>query len=165
MSAELPVSILHRINRYLASKKPVALLASHVMHRIDPLVYELSRQKHTAANLLLGLPVVHLTTTGAKSGKERTVPLLAIPHGEEIILIASNWGGRQNPGWYYNLRQHPQVTVSRDGSPRAYMARETIGEERADYWQKAVELYGGYEAYRRRTADRMIPVIILTPLE
>lgn len=133
------------------------------MHRLDRLVYDVSGQRYTAASLLICLPVVQLTSVGARSGKERTVPLLGIPQGEDLVLIASNWSGARNPGWYYNLRANPRALVARKGVTQPYVARETTGAEREALWQEAVRLYGGYEAYRRRTGDREIPVLILTP--
>ena len=126
-------------------------------------MYRLSDGRWTAAGLLIGLPVVQLTSLGAKSGQPRTVPLLAIPRGDELILVASNWGGQRNPGWYYNLRQNPLVTVCKDGKTRAYLAREAEGAERDALWQEAVAVYGGYEAYRARTGGRVIPIMVLTP--
>lgn len=154
----------YRLTRKLATQKPVAWLAGRTMHHLDPLMYRLSDGRWTAAGLLIGLPMVHLTSRGAKSGRPRTVPLLAIPHGEAIILVASNWGDHRNPGWYYNLRQNPRATVSQSGQTRAYVAREAAGAEREALWQKAVAIYGGYDAYRERTGGRDIPIMVLTPL-
>ena len=108
--------------------------------------------------------MITLTTIGAKSGRPRSVPLIGIPDGDELILVASNWGQERHPGWYYNLRANPRVIASMNGSKQAYMAREAAGEERARYWQKAAGVYGGYEAYKSRVGEREIPVVILSPL-
>jgi deazaflavin-dependent oxidoreductase (nitroreductase family) len=113
--------------------------------------------------LLVGLPIITLTTTGARSGLRRSVPLVGIPDGDKIILIASNWGQKRHPAWYYNLLANPGVRVSHDSTARDYIAREAKGEEYAYYWNKAVSANAGYSAYRQRTGGREIPVIVLTP--
>lgn len=155
---------LHRITKRIAASGPGIWFFSGMMHHIDRAVYRLSDGRFTAASLFTGLPIVTLTTTGAKSGRKRAVPLVAIPgDGEEIVLIASNWGRDRHPGWYHNLRAHPEATLTRNGRSRPYRAREATEAERNAYWQKAERLYAGYAAYRRRTTRR-IPILILIPL-
>jgi deazaflavin-dependent oxidoreductase (nitroreductase family) len=140
-----------------------AALGSRLMHHLDRLALRWSHGRFTLTTLLTGLEVLCLTTTGAKSGQPRTVPLLAIPHRDgQFILIASNWGQANNPGWYYNILAHPQVTVTRNGRTQPYQARETSGVERERCWQIALQTYPGYAAYKRRTSRR-IPVILLSP--
>lgn len=163
MTEQTRVSWWHSLNRGLAAQKPVAWLAARTLHHVDPLVYRLSGGRYTAANLLLGLPVILLTTVGARSGQEHTVPLLAIPYGQEIVLIASNWGRNRNPGWYYNLKAHPRIALNVYGDSQQYLAREATMDERDALWEEAVNLYGGYETYRQRTGGRRIPVMVLTP--
>jgi deazaflavin-dependent oxidoreductase (nitroreductase family) len=85
---------------------------------------------------------------------------VGIPDGERLILIASNWGQAKHPAWYYNVKANPQVTITRDGVTRPYVAREVMGEERERCWAKAVALYPGYRGYAAR-AGRGIPVIVL----
>jgi deazaflavin-dependent oxidoreductase (nitroreductase family) len=102
-------------------------------------------------------------TIGAKSGRPRTVPLLGIPDQEKIILIASNWGQNRHPGWYYNVRANPDVRVESEGRELFYTAREVEGAERQGCWETAVQHYPGYEAYKRWTNGREIPVIVLAP--
>lgn len=82
-----------------------------------------------------------------------------------MIVIASNWGGERNPGWYYNLRTKPACEVTVNGERRRYVARELEGEERARAWERSAAIYPGYNAYRRRAAHRTIPVIALEPAE
>jgi deazaflavin-dependent oxidoreductase (nitroreductase family) len=113
-----------------------------------------------ASALVTGLPIIALTTTGARSGRPRTVPLVRVPDGERLILIASNWGQAKHPAWYYNVKANPQVTITRDGVTRPYVAREVVGEERAACWGRAVALYPGYRGYAER-AGREIPVVVL----
>ena len=100
----------------------------------------------------------------AASGQPRSVPLVVITDGDRLILFASNFGQAHYPGWYYNLRAHPQATLTVDGQTREYTAREAVGAERDRLWQEAVNLYAGYAAYQRRIGDkRHVPVMVLTP--
>lgn len=134
------------------------------LHRLDRVVLRGSRGRTTATSLLTGLPVIMLTTIGAKSRQPRSVPLVAIPDGEALILIASNFGQKQHPAWYYNLRMNPHAVITRGGQQRNYMAREAEGAAYDRYWQQAVRLYAGYAAYKERTGGRIIPVIVMTPV-
>jgi deazaflavin-dependent oxidoreductase (nitroreductase family) len=129
---------------------------------MDLPVIRLSKGRRSVTSPATGLPVVTLTTRGARTGKLHTTPLIGIPDGENVVVIASNWGRTHHAGWYYNLRANPEVTLSMKGSTGTYVAREATGEERDEYWRRGVELYRGYESYRQRTR-RKIPVIVLTP--
>jgi len=91
------------------------------------------------------------------------MPLVSLFDGEKIALIGSNFGRQRNPGWYYNLKKHPQCTALVDGRVQNYLARETQNEEREKYWNMAVSVYKGCELYRIRAAHRHIPVMILEP--
>ncbi|MFN8473269.1 MAG: nitroreductase family deazaflavin-dependent oxidoreductase [Anaerolineae bacterium] len=135
----------------------------HIAHRADALTLRLTRGRYSMTSVLTDQPFITLTTTGAKSGEPRSVPLLGIPDGDNIILIASSWGQTKHPSWYYNLRAHPQAIISRDGHSRSYLAEELAGEERERCWDMAVRVYPGYNAYRRWTNGRSIPVMRLTP--
>jgi deazaflavin-dependent oxidoreductase (nitroreductase family) len=113
---------------------------------------------------IAGLPMVVLTTTGAKSGLKRTTPLLAIREGDDdtcFALIASNWGQDHHPGWYHNLKANPQATATIKGVSREYRAYEANGEEYDDYWQRASQIYFGYMLYKKRVGDRRIPIMVL----
>jgi deazaflavin-dependent oxidoreductase (nitroreductase family) len=136
---------------------------SKYLHHIDTAVLNKTQGRKSLATMLSGLPVVVVSTVGARSGKTRTIPLGGIPIGENIILIASWFGNPSYPAWYYNLRTNPEVTVSQDGKSRQYIARLTEGSERQDCWQLAVHYYPGYQSYEGRTAGREIPIFILEP--
>lgn len=155
----------HSINQSIASSRAGAWIFSRLLHHMDRMVFRLSGGKHSAVNLLAGLPVVNLTSTGAKSGQARTTPLLAIVDGDTVVLIASNWGGERNPAWYYNLRANPEAEMDIQGQTRTYIAEELEGEDYQKYWRIAEELYTGYAAYKRRASHRHIPVMALRPKE
>ena len=142
--------------------RPVSAFLAVSLYRLDTLVLKISKGKHTMAELV-GLPMIEITTTGAKTGEARTMPLVSLIDGEKIALIGSNFGRKNNPGWYYNLKKHPQCTALVNGHTQTYIARETQNEERQKYWDMAVSLYKGYELYRIRAAHRQIPVMILEP--
>jgi deazaflavin-dependent oxidoreductase (nitroreductase family) len=150
---------LHPILRTRAS----GWFLARVLHHFDRPVLRLSRGRHALTSLLAGLPVVIVTTIGAKSGQPRSLPLVAIPDGENAILVASNFGQKHHPAWFYNLRAHPEVQLTYEGKTVAYVARETSGEERERCWQRAVEVYSGYAAYKQRAGQRQIGVFLLTP--
>mgnify|MGYP001103303510 CR=1 FL=1 len=157
----------HKPFRKLASLSIMAPLLAKTLHRLDQPVYQWSNGRFSATSLVTGLPLIMVTTTGAKSGKARTVPLLGIPYGDNLDgdalgVIASNWGGQRHPAWYHNMRAHPDVTVALDGETTPYTARELSGAEKTAVWQKATAIYPGYNAYKQRT-DREIPVLLLEP--
>jgi deazaflavin-dependent oxidoreductase (nitroreductase family) len=135
----------------------------HAAHRLDIFVVRLSKGRTSLTSIFAGLPVVTLTTIGAKSGQPRTVPLVGIPDGEKVVLIASNFGRIHHPAWYHNLRANPEATLTFHGKAGTYIAREATGHERETYWQEAVELYAGYATYKERTKRREIPVMLLIP--
>ncbi|HSD81740.1 MAG TPA: nitroreductase family deazaflavin-dependent oxidoreductase, partial [Solirubrobacteraceae bacterium] len=103
---------MQRTLRRLAATGAGAWLFSRILHRIDRPVFRLTRGRHTLASLISGLPVVLLTTTGARSGLPRTVPVLALPTPDGLAVIASNWGKARHPAWYHNLRADPRGSVA-----------------------------------------------------
>ena len=151
------------IHRFLMIRA-LSSFFSVVLHRADSLVLRLTKGKHTITEMI-GLPVIQLTTIGAKSGQPRTMPLVSLFDGEKIALIGSNFGGKTNPGWYYNLKANPKCTVEVNGSAVEYVARQAEGAEREKYWDMAVSYYKGYEKYEIRAAHRVIPVMILEPVK
>jgi len=111
-----------------------------------------------------GLPVVIITNRGARSGKLRKTPVMRVEHDGRYAAIASQGGAPTHPRWYYNLRADPFVELQ-DGAGRQDMiAREVTGEERAQWWERAVAAYPPYAEYQQRTA-RQIPVFVLEPTD
>lgn len=149
------------LHRFLMLR-PVSAFLSVALYRIDTLMLRFTKGKHTVAELV-GLPIIQITTIGAKTRELRTMPLVSMFDSEKIALIGSNFGGKHNPGWYYNLKAHPQCTVKVNGLAAEYIARQVEGEERKKYWQMAVSYYKGYELYKVRAAHRQIPVMVLEP--
>jgi len=117
----------------------------------------------TQGTELKGMPVVLLTSIGAKSGKLRKTPLMRVEHGGEYAVVASLGGAPKNPVWYYNIVANPQVELQDGTASGDYRAREVFGDEKAIWWDRAVAAYPDYADYQRKT-DRAIPVFVLTPI-
>ncbi|UKY48448.1 nitroreductase family deazaflavin-dependent oxidoreductase [Streptomyces inhibens] len=116
----------------------------------------------TEGTTLRGLPVVVLTTRGAKSGRIRKSPLMRVEHDGTYAAVASMGGAPTHPVWYHNVAADPRVELQ-DGPVRRDMtAREVTGEEKGLWWGRAVEAYPDYEDYQKKT-DRQIPVFVLEP--
>ena len=125
-------------------------------------ILRLSRGRWTFAGLV-GLPIIQLTTIGAKSGQPHAVPLVGLLDGEKIALIGTNFGKPNHPGWVHNLKANPECQVCYNRALQRYIARFTEGQERETYWQMALSYYVGYEKYKTRAGEREIAVIVLEP--
>ena len=104
-----------------------------------------------------------LHVKGARSGVERTTPLLVTKKGDQMVLIASKAGALAHPAWFHNVKANPDVEVTLDGARRPMRARIAEGEERERLWAMAVDHYSGYATYARRAGGRVIPVVALEP--
>jgi deazaflavin-dependent oxidoreductase (nitroreductase family) len=135
-----------------------------IQEPLDRVVYRLTGGRTTASSWLAGVQITMLTTTGAKTGKPRTLPVLCLPDGDDMILIASNFGRPNNPAWYHNLRANPQATIVFEGISREVVARELSGSDRERGYRRGEEIYPGFTHYHRWAANRQIPVLTLEPL-
>ncbi|MDQ2965796.1 MAG: nitroreductase family deazaflavin-dependent oxidoreductase [Chloroflexota bacterium] len=111
---------------------------------------------------LRGMPVIVLTSLGAKTGKLRKTPLMRVEHGGTYAVVASLGGAPSNPVWYHNLKKNPHVELQDGATKRDYTAREVTGDEKRVWWKRAVEAYPDYANYQKKT-DRQIPVFVLEP--
>ncbi|TSD94955.1 nitroreductase family deazaflavin-dependent oxidoreductase [Gordonia rubripertincta] len=105
-------------------------------------------------------PIVLFTTTGAKSGKKRYVPLMRVEENGKYAMVASKGGAPEHPAWYFNVKANPQVSVQDGTEVKELTAREISGDERAHWWELAVAAFPPYAEYQTKT-DREIPVFIL----
>jgi deazaflavin-dependent oxidoreductase (nitroreductase family) len=112
-------------------------------------------------NTIIGLPVVVVTSIGAKTGKLRKTPLMRVEHDGEYLAVGSLGGAEKNPVWVYNVRANPLVELQDGAEKHDYRARELAGDERAVWWERAVEAFPNYAGYQRKTS-RLIPVFLLT---
>ncbi|MFF4712619.1 nitroreductase family deazaflavin-dependent oxidoreductase [Streptomyces eurythermus] len=111
-----------------------------------------------------GLPVIVLTTRGAKSGKIRKTPLMRVEHEGRYAVVASVGGAPKHPVWYFNVKADPHVELQDGPVKRDMRAREVTGAEKADWWKRAVAAYPPYADYQEKTS-REIPVFVLEPFD
>jgi deazaflavin-dependent oxidoreductase (nitroreductase family) len=148
MYAHEQANPFRRMVRVTAAWRPMSWFYARTLHHIDRVVYRLTRGRATFASWVAGLPIVMLTTTGAKSGRRHTLPLVALPEGDRLVVIASNYGQYRNPSWYHNLRANPQATIVFEGVTREVVARELEGEERERHYVRGIATYPGWRQYR-----------------
>jgi deazaflavin-dependent oxidoreductase (nitroreductase family) len=118
----------------------------------------------TEGTTLNGLPVVVVTNRGARSGKLRKTPLMRVEHDGRYALVASRGGAPTHPLWYANILAEPHVELQDRTHTQDMVAREVKGEEKALWWQRAVEAFPPYAEYQAKT-DREIPVLVLEPMD
>jgi deazaflavin-dependent oxidoreductase (nitroreductase family) len=152
-----------RVLRQAVTSRPVAVLSSRLLPRVDLLVLRLSSGRRTFSGWLTGLPVVQLGTTGARSGGRRTSPVMAVPDKETLLIAAANFGGERHPGWCHNIRANPDVTITSGDGTECYRARELKGVERDRAFARLLEFNPGWLRFRRRAGGRVIPVFRLAP--
>ncbi|MCV7445679.1 nitroreductase family deazaflavin-dependent oxidoreductase [Mycobacterium paraense] len=118
------------------------------------------KQGTTEGVEILDRPVILVTTTGAKSGKRRYVPLMRVEKDGRYAMVASKGGAPDHPAWYFNVKANPAVTVQDGDKVVSLTARELDGAEREQWWRLAVEAFPPYGEYQTKTA-RQIPVFVL----
>ena len=112
-----------------------------------------------------GLPVLWLTTLGAKTGVDRTVPLIGFPVEDDLAVLGTHFGSETTPGWVHNLEANPAATVAFRGTEIAVQARPADPEEELATWERAAGAYPGYRHYAGRAPHRSIRVFVLEPLQ
>jgi len=113
---------------------------------------------------LRGRPVIVLTSVGAKTGKLRKTALMRVEHDGTYAVVASLGGAPKHPVWYFNLKANPHVELQDGPTKRDYLAREVSGDEKAIWWDRAVEAWPDYAKYQAKT-ERIIPVFVLDPVD
>lgn len=159
--------LLVRLVRRLSSLPWIARLLARSLPPLDRWMFRRSKGKQTLTSVLAGLPVVMVTTRGARSGKARTTPLLPIidpAYPQRFALIATNFGQERYPSWYFNLKKNPQAECEINGRSQRVLVREAEGAEYDRYWQLAEETFFGYRLYRQRIRTRPIPIMIMEPI-
>jgi deazaflavin-dependent oxidoreductase (nitroreductase family) len=131
------------------------------MSKLHLAVQRLSRGRFLGT--VVGMPVLLLTTTGRRSGKQRTTPLTFLRDATDLVVIASNGGSDRTPDWCLNLQHNPRAVVQIGAEKLAVSARTASAAERERLWVEITAAYSGYARYQARTA-REIPVLLLSPL-
>jgi F420H(2)-dependent quinone reductase len=109
------------------------------------------------------MSVIVVTSMGHGSGKLRKNPVMRVEHDGKYAAVASKGGAPENPNWYRNLVEHPLVEVQDGPAKGDYTARQVSGQERAEWWERAVAAFPDYADYQEKT-DREIPVFVLEPV-
>jgi deazaflavin-dependent oxidoreductase (nitroreductase family) len=112
---------------------------------------------------MLGLPVIIVTNVGAKSGSIRKTPLMRVEHDNNYVAVASKGGAPEHPVWYFNLLANPVCEVRDGATVSDRRARLLEGDERTEWWDRAVAAFPNYAEYQRST-EREIPLLILEPI-
>ena len=163
IDATAPPSLYKRVITPVA----VSSVGQWYLKRVAPgLDRQLSRLTRGRVTSVPGIPVLLLSSIGAKSGRERVNPLLYFNDGERVITMASNYGGNKHPAWYYNVKANPEVNLSAGGREGRYRAEITSDAERDRLWDMAKSHTKAYEMYEGTTAGtRTVPVVAFTPLD
>lgn len=157
------VNWLQRLVQRFAWSRVGMWVGSNFLHHLDQLAIKITKGKTSLSSVIAGVPIVILTTTGARTGRLRSVPLIALPDQDRFILVASSWGREKHPGWYYNLKKNPCATLSAPGWQKPFIAHLANDAESDVYWDKVTEIYPGYRVYRRLAKKRKIGLFILEP--
>lgn len=154
-------NLVQRSVRLVASTRPGSRGLSRTLPSLDRAVARLSRGRTTAAELLAGLPVVVLTTTGRRTGRPRPAQLVALPVGDTIAFLGTNFGQAGTPAWVLNLEADPSATVTHREITVDVVARPASAAERAEVLARAAEVYVGYPKYLDRVTGRHVRVLVV----
>jgi deazaflavin-dependent oxidoreductase (nitroreductase family) len=160
-----PRNPVQRALRWTAKTRLGSWLALNVANRVDP---PLMRATRGLIKTPSGVPTVLLSHVGAKSGKQRTTPLVYFTDKDNVVLVASQTGKPRHPAWFHNVSANPEVELWARGRGGRYRAREAEGEERERLWDLAMKMYPGFDEYRLRvdrSSKRRIPVVVCEPLD
>jgi deazaflavin-dependent oxidoreductase (nitroreductase family) len=160
MAGKIKQNFIQKLLHRFIMLRPVTAFFADKTHIVDGLFFKLTNGKHSFSEYL-GWNIIQITTIGAKTGKPHQLVLLALIDGKKIGVIASNFGRKNYPGWYYNLLKNPICDVRINGQLSKYIAREIHGEEYEKFWSMAVASYAGYQKYKERASHRRIPLILL----
>ncbi len=144
-----------------ASTRPGAWLFSKTLARMDRTVDRLARGRVSLPEVLAGLPSLVLTTTGRKSGQQRSTHLIAVPVGDTLALLGTNFGQKRTPAWVLNLEADSRASVSYHQVTRAVVARPATDDEREQILANSAGVYGGYQRYQQRITGRRVRMFVL----
>jgi deazaflavin-dependent oxidoreductase (nitroreductase family) len=154
---------LQRATQAFASTRRGAWLFARTARHLDDAVGRVSRGRRSAAELLAGLPVLDVTTTGRRSGLRRATHLISVPIGDTLALLGTNFGQPSTPAWVLNLESDPHASVTYRGTSRDVVARPATETEYAEVMANSVGLYGGYRKYQQRITGRRVRIFVLEP--
>ena len=150
-----------RVLQKFAASSAGGWFFQRTLYPLDKQLYRRTNGKVTLPGLVLNLPVIMLTTTGAKTGQSRTMPVVGVPIEGSIAVVGSNYGQSPTPGWIYNLRADPAAVISYRGREVAVHARAATSAETEAAFATAAPIYPGFSKYRERASHRAIQVFLL----
>lgn len=158
-----PANAVQRGLQRLGMTKVGSWCFQRTLWRIDRPLHRWSKGRFSAAGVLAGLPVIMLTTTGAKSGQLRTMPLAGVPLGDHLAVLGTNYAQTHTPGWVFNLESHPRATVAWRNTSVPVTARLATANEIETVWATAATVYPGFRLYRERITERPVRIFVLEP--
>jgi deazaflavin-dependent oxidoreductase (nitroreductase family) len=158
-----PSNAAQRMMQKVAASAPGSWAFQKTLYAVDRPLFRASKGRWSVPGVLAGLPLIMLTTTGAKSGLPRTMPLVGIPMGDDMAVIGSNYGQEHTPGWVHNLLANPAATVAHRDCSLEVAARQATDAEADEAFEIAARIYPGYAKYRARASHRVIRVFVLEP--
>ncbi|HEY4584430.1 MAG TPA: nitroreductase family deazaflavin-dependent oxidoreductase [Acidimicrobiia bacterium] len=141
--------------------RPVSAVSRKVFPPADRFLLTLTQGRSTVTALFIGLPPIWLTTTGARSGAPRTVPLVTVPIDGELALLGTSFGQKATPAWVYNIENNPNVMISYRRISLRSQARPARPDEEPRIWELAGSVYPGYLSYGERASPRRIRLFVL----
>ena len=124
-----------------------AWIGSHILTRVDRWLYPRFHGHLVSAGPPV-VPLLQITTVGRRSGKPRSTPLVYLQHGDDLVVVGSNWGQARHPDWSTNLLAQPVAEVDIKGVSRRVVARLATPAQQAELWPRLVSFYPGYQAYK-----------------
>jgi deazaflavin-dependent oxidoreductase (nitroreductase family) len=158
-------NLLQRGVQAVASTRPGAWTFAQVLRHLDDLVVRVSRGRTSAPQMLAGLPVLDIITTGRRSGTLRRTHLIAVPYADTLALLGTNFGQPATPAWVLNLEADPRLSVTHHGTTVDAVARAASEDEQAAVLQGSSAVYGGYLKYQTRITGRRLRIFVLDPSE
>jgi deazaflavin-dependent oxidoreductase (nitroreductase family) len=147
--------------QHMGATRAGAWFFAKTLDPVDKALLRLSRGRVTLPGTLAGLPILTVTTTGARTGQRRSAPLVGVPAGDDIAVIGTRFGQSRTPAWYHNMRFDPKVEVTYREKTVKAVAREAGKDEGQAIWDHARTIYVGYEAYASRIKGRQIHIMVL----
>ena len=153
-----------RLVQRFASTRPGGWVFSRTLRHLDAVVARVSRGRTSAPEVLAGLPVLQVTTTGRRSGEQRRTFLISVPVDDTLALLGTNFGQASTPAWVLNLEADPRTTVTHRGHEVAARARPASEAERQQVLSSSANIYGGYLKYQERIGtSRRVRIFVLDP--
>jgi deazaflavin-dependent oxidoreductase (nitroreductase family) len=158
-------NLVQRAVQSFAATRPGAWLFARVLRHVDDVVVRLSRGRTSAPEILAGLPVVDIVTTGRRSGTARRTHLIAVPYADTLALLGTNFGQPTTPGWVLNLEADPRLQVTHHTTTRDAVARPADETEHAAVLAGSAAVYPGYLRYQTRITGRRLRIFVIEPAD